>query len=194
MCLAIVKPASVNLPVDHIRNGWIANSDGGGYGFVREGRAQIRKGFMKLKEFVTAYEKDLEDNPSSPFILHFRIGTDGAIGPENTHPFRIDTGILIHNGMLSGTAARRGTGPSDTALFVDKYKSNLNYDFVVKNKTKWNSALSSNKIAMLYDDGRYAIVNEALGWWVDGVWYSNQSFKGWPGICAAYDDSDWGDS
>lgn len=191
MCLAILKPASVNVPIDHIRNGWIANSDGGGYGFVREGRAQIRKGFMKLKEFAAAYEKDAQDNPNSPFLLHFRIGTDGAKDETNTHPFRLEDGILIHNGMLSGTGAKHGVGPSDTALFVDMFKNHLNYDFVVKHKSLWNDAIGSSKLAMLYDDGRYTIVNEQLGWWVDGVWYSNQSFKGWGGQCSLYDEAGW---
>lgn len=177
MCLAIVKPAGIALPEDHIRQGWQYNNDGGGYGFVTGGRAQIRKGFMKLKEYMEAYKADAEKHPDSAFLLHFRIGTDGALGPENTHPFRTDDGILIHNGVLSGTGSQRGVGPSDTALFVDMFKSDLSYDFVLKNKMAWDAATWGSKLAILYDDGRYQIINETSGMWVDGVWYSNSSYK-----------------
>lgn len=41
---------------------------------------------------------------ASPFLLHFRLATHGAVKTENTHPFRYrlsngETGYIAHNGI-----------------------------------------------------------------------------------------------
>lgn len=193
MCLAILKPAKATLPTAHIRNGWISNPDGGGYGFVRDGKVVIRKGFSKLKEFEEAYVADSEQYKDSPFLVHFRICTMGTRGEDNTHPFPIDDGILIHNGTITGTKAVYGQGKSDTALFAEQFSKDLTFDFIMKNKTELNSSLTYNKVAILYTDKRYAIINEGDGYWVDDVWYSNKSYapraSGMP--AGWYDEEEW---
>lgn len=204
MCLAILKPAGVIVPDEHLRNGWIGNPDGAGYGYVKDGKTVAVKGFGKLSKFMEAYKKDAEANPTSPFIIHFRIRSMGDSSAGNTHPFPIEGGLLIHNGTLSGTGAVYGAGPSDTALFADMFKSNLTFDFVQEHKDELNRICASNKLVMLYDNGTYQIVNDTLGVWVDGVWYSNNSYRGyssrvmsplnvdyesdWDGV---YDEYDW---
>jgi len=177
MCLAIVKPASAVVPEDALRAGWISNSDGGGFAFVSNGEVVIANGYMKLKDFYAAYNSAVEANPDSPFLLHFRICSMGDVSKDNTHPFPIEGGALIHNGTLSGTAARYSTGPSDTKYFVEMFKKDLSFDVIQDNKGKWDAAMGHNKLAMLYNDGRYQIVNEGLGVWEGGVWYSNHSFR-----------------
>lgn len=193
MCLAIFKPAGVSVPPEHIKEGWITNSHGGGYGFVKDGKAVYRKGLMKLRDFAQAYNEDAIANPDSPFLLHFRIRSMGDQDEINTHPHQIDGGILIHNGTLTGTGAVYSNGPSDTKLFVDMFKSNLSYDFIDKHKEKWNKAIGyGNKFAILYDDGRHQILNESMGVWEDGVWYSNRSYKQWgTGSRHVYDEGEW---
>ena len=179
MCLAIAKPASVMIPEDHLRTGWVHNSHGAGYSFVKDGKVVICKGFMKLKEFMEAYLADAQANTDSPFIVHFRIASMGDNSDANTHPFPIEGGALIHNGTLSGTSAVYSRGPSDTNRFAQMYSKHLSFDNIEKHKDKWNKALEYSKLVMLYDDKRYQIVNESLGLWVDGVWYSNTSFRGY---------------
>lgn len=191
MCLAIVKPKGIAIPDDSIRQGWISNSHGGGYAFVKDGKVQIRKGLMKLKDFNDAFRADEEVNPDSAFLLHFRIRSMGDDGSTNTHPFEIDGGCLIHNGTLTGTVAEYSKGPSDTKLFAEKFKKDLSFDIIAKHKSAWDAALGSNKLAMLYDDGRYQIVNESLGLWAEGVWYSNISYKGYGGTHNVCDLEDW---
>lgn len=177
MCLAILKPAGKILPEDHIREGWISNPDGGGYGFVEEpGKIVVRKGFHKLKEFVDSYKADEEKYKDSPFLVHFRICTMGAKDDTNTHPFETEHGILIHNGTLTGTEAKYGAGKSDTALFAESFSKYLTFDFVYNHKKELDSALSHNKIALLYKDRRWIILNEDAGRWVEGIWYSNNGY------------------
>lgn len=187
MCLAIVKPASVMVPEAHLREGWRRNPDGAGYAFVHDGELQSRKGFMKLKEFLESYNKDVVAHADSPFLIHFRITSMGSTTEENTHPFKIDDGLLIHNGTLTGTGAVYGNGPSDTARFAEMFKSDLSFDFIAKHKAAWDAAVTGSKLCILYKDARYQIINEKDGRWEDGVWYSNTSYKAWassPPLCA----------
>jgi hypothetical protein len=182
MCIAMFKPAGVDVPIERLSQGWISNPDGGGYGYVKDGKTVISNGHMKLRDFLAAYNKDKEENPESPFLLHFRIRSAGAKGPINTHPFQIEGGILIHNGTLTGTGASWFDGPSDTKIFADRFSKHLNHDFVLNNKQKWEEAVGfGNKLAILYDDGRHQIINEHAGVWTDGVWYSNRSYVSWSG-------------
>lgn len=177
MCLAILKPAGRDIPEEALREGWISNPDGGGYGFVdKEGKPTVRKGFFKLREFMEAYKVDVQENADSPFLVHFRIATMGTKGPENTHPFVIDNGLMIHNGTLSGTGAVYGTGKSDTAMFADRFSKDMTFDFVYANKEELNKNLDYNKLVFLYSDKRWVILNEGLGVWDNDVWYSNRTY------------------
>ena len=190
MCLAIVRKPGVLVPEAHLKAGWEHNPDGAGFAYVANGKAVSRKGFMKWKEFFESYSEAVKENHDSAFLVHFRITSQGNNSPANTHPFQIDGGMMIHNGTLSGTGSMYGTGPSDTAKFAERYKSHLSFDFITQNQDKFDEALRGSKLCMLYDDGRYKIVNEKDGNWLDDVWYSNYSYRTYNTSRNAY--SDWG--
>lgn len=177
MCLAIFKPAKCSITEETLRAGWLGNSDGAGFAFVRNGKVQIQKGFMSVKEFLEAYDKAMKANRKSPFVIHFRIRSKGDRSADNTHPFQIKNGVLIHNGTLEGTTAEYNKGKSDTLLFSEKFADKLDYDTVSANKRDFEDAIGYNKIVLLYDDQRHIILNEGLGTWHDDVWYSNRSFE-----------------
>lgn len=177
MCLAIFKSAGAVLPEESIRNGWINNSDGGGYAFIHKGKIVVRKGFMTLKEFLASYAIDSKKYKKSPFVVHFRIRSMGDRGPENTHPYPIASGVLIHNGTLDGTGARFDQGDSDTAKFCKMFGSQMTSEWVANNKDKFELAVSYNKLVLLYENGEHFIINEAAGNWHEGVWYSNFTWQ-----------------
>jgi predicted glutamine amidotransferase len=177
VCLAIFKPAKVILPEESIRNGWISNSDGGGYAFIDKKKVVHRKGIMTLKEFGEAYAADSKQYKKSPFAVHFRIRSMGDKSPSNTHPYPIAKGMLIHNGTIDGTGAVGGVGESDTAKFCKMFGDQLTYEWVKEHKEELETAIGWNKLVMLYDDGKFHIINEKSGLWVGDVWYSNHSFK-----------------
>lgn len=191
MCLAIVQPKGTKVPLEFLQQGWIANPNGGGYAFVHDGKVAIRKGYMKLKDLLAAYSADLQSHPDSPFLIHFRITSLGETSAKFTHPFAIEGGAMIHNGTLSGTGAKNGEGPSDTAIFAERYAKNLTFDLIAKNRPDWDEALKYSKVATLYDDGRYQIINEQDGFWEDGVWYSNRSHKSYFSSACGIGTEDW---
>lgn len=192
MCLAIYKPASVTISEDNLRNGWIGNPDGGGFAFIQDDNVEIRKGFMTLKDFMAAYKLASEEHPDSPFLIHFRIRSMGARDQSNTHPYRLpDGGALIHNGTISGTGASYDNGDSDTQLFVRKYGDSLTFDIVNECKSDLEAALDYNKVAMLWSDGRHIILNESIGQWSEGAWYSNSTYRPRPNNAPNYVDPDW---
>ena len=195
MCLAIFKPAKVSIPVEHLRDGWIANPDGGGYAFIHKGKMVTKKGFTKLQEFLKSIEEDFKKHKGSPFVIHFRIRSAGDKSTENMHPFPIAGGVVIHNGTIQGTGAKYADGPSDTKLFAEKFKDNLTFKFTSEHKRELCEALGSwNKLVFLYETGNVVIVNEDKGVWRDDVWYSNYTFSprpsNAPGSCSAglYDE------
>lgn len=177
MCLAIYKPAKVSIPEESLRNGWIANPDGAGYAFVHKGKVVIRKGYTKLTDFLKDFNEDVKKHKNSAFVIHFRIRSMGDKTPENTHPFPVEGGVMIHNGTLNGTGAIYQSGPSDTRLFSEKFKDKLNLKFVLGHRAELAEAIGRyNKFVFLYDNGQGVIVNEDAGQWRDDVWYSNFSF------------------
>lgn len=190
MCLAILRPSGIQVPKANLVTGWQHNPDGAGYAFVKDGKVVIRKGFMKLKPFLESYEVDAAINPESNFLIHFRITSQGSNTEDNTHPFPIEGGALIHNGTLTGTGSTYGTGESDTRKFANMFSKNLTFDFVEQNKSKLNLATRGSKLVMLYDDDRYQIVNESDGNWNEGVWYSNYSWKQYRSL-GTYSYDDW---
>jgi len=176
LCLAIYKPPGKDVAEANLKGGWQANPHGAGFAYVRNGKVEIEKEFMKLQDFLTAYEAAVKKNKKSPFLIHFRITSMGHSGPGNTHPFQIQNGALIHNGTIYGTGATHGVGPSDTAKFAERYSTKLTFQSVEENKKELESALSPNKVAILFNDGSHQIINEATGYTIDGIWYSNNHF------------------
>lgn len=179
MCVAIVTPKGQRIPTDKLLEGWQTNGHGGGFAYVKKGKVAIEKGFMTYPEFEKAYlaaARKFADK--SPFLVHMRIRTSGLTDKENTHPFKIKGGAMIHNGVLftpSKDDEKNYKDFSDTRIFAARMYNVLTKDDIIISKKKLESTISWNKMAFLYDDGDYVILNEGAGFWVDGIWYSNRS-------------------
>jgi predicted glutamine amidotransferase len=165
-------------------SGWTSNRHGAGFAYVdkKEGKVVIRKGFMLYNDFQKAYNEACEANPDTPFIVHMRIRTSGATNGNNTHPFAIKGGAMIHNGSFF-TPGGKYVGPkddekSDTRVFAENLFNILTYeDVVAAERDILNAVGSYNKMVFLYDDGRSHIMNERDGQWIDGIWFSNGSCR-----------------
>ena len=113
MCLIIVKPKGVELPLRPLlKTSWINNPDGFGLAYNTGHSVVIIKGAMRwrttkklLAQVPTPKDRDM--------VLHFRQATEGKICPQNCHPFpiskdkdalqatRIVTDLAIaHNGII----------------------------------------------------------------------------------------------
>ena len=196
MCIAVAKPIGVEIPDDDIlTNCFKNNPDGAGFAFNHNNEVVIRKGYMKLKDFLDAFHKyDEKFNfKNRGVLIHTRITTHGGTNPQMCHPFPInsDEGALkkieycspfaiVHNGIISLTSgeATKKKDMSDTAIFVQKYLTKI-----AKNKNWFNNKanielieeLIDSKMAVLNGNGKIIMTS---GFTEDnGIFYSNSSYK-----------------
>ena len=196
MCIAIAKPIGVDIPSDDIlTNCFNNNPDGAGFAFNHNNEVIIRKGYMKLKDFLDAFHKYDEKFgfKNRGVLIHTRITTHGGTNPQMCHPFPInsDEGALkkieyvspyaiIHNGIISLTSseATKKKDMSDTAIFVQKYLTKI-----AKNKNWFNNKanmelvyeLIDSKMAVLNGKGKIVMTNGFTE--ENGIFYSNSSYK-----------------
>lgn len=188
MCIAILTQPGKSLTNTQLWRGWSGNKDGGGFAYVADGKVVISKGFLKYNDFQAAYEEAVEKyGKESPFLVHMRIGTSGGNTENNTHPFAFKptsgpAGALIHNGIMF-TPAGEWRGPkddrkSDTRVFAAALNNILVLEDVKAAKEALGKAIGGgNKLAFLYDDKSWVIINEDEGYWDDGIWYSNSGCR-----------------
>lgn len=153
---------------------------------MRDGVTVTRR-YLDFTAMYDHYAKDWSENPESVFLMHFRWATHGSVSVKNCHPFPLAMGgALIHNGVLGIEGLNKDA--SDTKFFVKNIVDKLPEGWV--DQPWWQQVLTkyigyTNKVAMLFNDGRYLILNEKLGEWKDGVWYSNDSWKVGPSKAVA---------
>lgn len=176
MCIAILKPVGQAITDEALRNSFYANRDGAGYAFVTpENQMHIVKDVFKdFDVFLAKYREDeAKYGEQSPALIHFRIATGSAVDKENCHPFKLRHGALIHNGWFFSSTREK----SDTNLMASAISNWMNYTAAQNGLVALNKHFGNNKVIVLFKDRRWVIFNEALGDWVDGVWYSNGAWK-----------------
>lgn len=200
MCVIVLKQAGKKLPPDDtLKTCWDSNPDGAGFMYAKDGKVHIRKGFMKLKKLLEALHELPADCMSGNVVIHFRVGTHGAVSRECTHPFPVcddyelmratestcDFG-MAHNGVISFAASQDGIKSdgriSDSMWFAhnvaSKYMELLELDKDFHISPLMNAAIGTNRFAFLRGDGYCWIVGD---WYTVGddepVWYSNSSYE-----------------
>jgi len=187
MCLLVLQKEGATLSENELKNSAVANPDGIGYSFVRDGKIMTKK-FRSLSKFMKGYDTDTGIyGMSSPFLLHFRYATHGENkGVENVHPFKVrDDLVFAHNGMIDGVS--KSEVLSDTQMFnmeILQRLQTLDEDFLknivlVKLIAEF---VSGSKLAFLHADKTFSIINETSGHWNDAetIWFSNYGYKDVP--------------
>jgi predicted glutamine amidotransferase len=196
MCIAIIQKAGKRIPTEWLVNSFLGNDDGAGFAYIKDGKVEIAKGYMTMKSFLPAYE-ELHNayGKDNPMLIHCRIATAGRVGADNCHPFPIKGGALIHNGHLWSTDGGRDGDKSDTREFAEKFYNILDYNSVMEAIAHHDfaDAIGHDRMAMLYDDGRYAVAgswhNEDVGLFSNsGYKYSYGSYGG---ACGWNDEWDY---
>ncbi|MFA5543159.1 MAG: class II glutamine amidotransferase [Bacilli bacterium] len=196
MCILIVKKAGSVIKEEALENGFNNNPDGWGFSYVDQSRGviEVKKGLSSFKTFLKHYRKAEQENPESNFLIHFRIATSGGIKEVNCHPFVLNENIVYaHNGILSNVLKADLEGDeNDTRAFgriILKPLYEINnrfYENPTFNRLILSFIESRNKVAILDIENNVKIYNETHGDWVEGVWYSNTSWK--------YNKKAWGKS
>jgi hypothetical protein len=173
MCIAILNEKGI-LSKETLNNSWENNDQGAGLLYNQDGKLITFKTYNK-KEFIKTYFK-VRSSIKTKIVLHFRIATSGFEQFTNLHPFLVNDNLgFVHNGVISGLGNNKH---SDTYQFNEMLKK-LNPDFLTcQTTTKLiQSFIGSSKLVFLSKDDNHHIINENLGQWVDGNWYSNDSYK-----------------
>ena len=136
MCIVVYKPKDRLMPSEEtLRQCFTRNPDGAGYMFPEDDKVVIKKGYMNFKALYQAVMKDYERlGKETPFVLHFRIQTQGGVNQECTHPFPLSKNMvdlktldiesrfgLAHNGIISLTSKSGYTQYYDSTTRTYRY-------------------------------------------------------------------------
>ena len=174
----IYKPANQKIPNKFLENAYRANKDGSGICIATGTELIVEKSKDWTHEDII---RVLEANPDLPALVHFRWTTHGGNSDANTHPFSLKGGwAAAHNGVIQ--IPIWDPTKSDTREFLDRYvkpliHNGVNLDNLTVIEQIGKVITTANKMAFLHFSGRSAIVNESVGNWDDGVWYSNYGYK-----------------
>lgn len=200
MCIAVYKPAGVEIPSKKIfENCFSNNDDGAGIMYSFGGKVHIEKGFMTFKAFKKGLKDIIKKTGGTkkcediPMVFHFRITSQGAVCKELTHPFPICNDYdemkkssqvvdmaLAHNGIIDFASSYSVKDHNDTMEFIKEvaYGQINNNKNWYKNKRTINLfdyLLTGNRVVILDGDGHAQMFGK---WEVkDGVYYSNSSYS-----------------
>lgn len=179
MCLLIAKPAGTTIPEDAMRSGYDANDHGAGFAVAEDGKVLIRKGFFNFDKFLKAYLEVSKDQ-TLPALVHFRIGTSGHNDEDNCHPFVVGNMAMAHNGVFPAFSFS-GTESDTNRLSIYLNALETTSPGIVLTPPMLGMlddiCDERNKLAFLTPSGKIQIVADRLGYWDDGIWYSNLSYK-----------------
>lgn len=185
MCLLCYYPPQAETDLSALANSCANNPDGFGWSTLDVKRGKIETFHsMNSDEVISSFETERKRNPETHALFHARLATAGTVTTDNCHPFRIGGGVnavLGHNGHLP-VDIRKGDKRSDTRVFAEDLLPErigaLDSRKRYKKLEKW---ARGNKLVILSADSRLAkpvyLVNEELGLWDSGVWYSNTSYS-----------------
>lgn len=176
MCIAILNTKKAGrLPKKQVQNSWDNNDMGAGLLWNKDGKLSVFKSY-DYEEYVDKYNELRDDNTIGNIVLHFRIATSGYNGEHNLHPFLTNDDLgFVHNGVIKGLGNKSF---SDTYEFNDMLKK-FKHNFLSCDMTKYfiSEYIGYSKLVFLDNKDKYTIINEELGKWANGNWYSNDSYK-----------------
>jgi len=179
MCIAILN-TSGTLDKQTFQTCWKNNPDGGGLAWNEGGKLQIFKEMKQVDRLYSKYQRIRKHNTRGNILIHFRVATHGKINATNCHPFLVNKNLaFIHNGIISGAGLETHADFSDTYLFNQLILQKLPRDFTT-NEAILNllaQYIDYSKLIFLDSFDNWTIVNEDLGHWDGGNWYSNESYK-----------------
>ena len=176
MCIAILNTKKGGrLPKSQVQNSWDNNDMGSGLLWNKDGKLNVFKSY-DYEEYLEKYNELRDDKSIGNIILHFRIATSGYNGEHNLHPFLVNDDLgFVHNGVIKGLGNKTF---SDTYEFNDMLKK-YKHNFLTCDMSKFfiSEYIGYSKLIFLDSKDKYTIINEELGKWASGNWYSNDSYK-----------------
>lgn len=185
MCLIYYKPQEVEFPEAAVRSSFIANNDGFGVMYAKNGRVRV---YRIMPNNVTEVINLVERYKNLEMAGHMRFATSGEVNKKMCHPLKIlrkeDDGAdlyVMHNGVLSGLPTKNDKC-SDTwhlaQLWLKPILKRAGPDIIQDEvfQQVWKKFIGTgNKLLFLDDVGRYTFINKEAGSdkAVEGCWVSN---------------------
>ena len=182
MCLLILAKGGSTPSKKSLRIAAKANPDGFGFAIIGTDNRIHRFRSMDIEETITAFFEARKRFPKGHAIFHLRITTHGATNIDNCHPFVINDDVVMgHNGMLP---IKEENGRSDTRIFAEDWLPEIGVKPLLDDPEgvqELEKFIGYSKLAFLNVGDElnkpFYIINEKLGHWKNGVWYSNYSYE-----------------
>lgn len=167
MCVIISAPAGAILTKDLLTRESGVNPDGWGLMWPENGKLMVKKGLDMEVGVEEAFKLPTDVNR----LIHFRIATNGAIAPENCHPFQFGKGLgLMHNGIIPKFSHDKDI--SDTKLFASHLGA-----WLAKKRVGLSDSALVDFIKKIDSSSRFALMNEAGEFTLVGDWVNEGEFK-----------------
>ena len=191
MCIAIYLPEFKEISEETLKICNDANPDGFGFAFFNDKNELVlnkevdeKKILRKIKVFPLVRKNFIH----RPFLIHFRIATHGKISQRCCHPFKVDNDLVFcHNGVLPHSyGTTKDSKSSDTMMFNKNILQRIEKKDINKMMEGNNQILKDllegyigdrNKVILLDSMDNVQILNEKVGIWDKGIWFSNDSYK-----------------
>lgn len=134
----------------------------------------VKRAALPDAEYARAWLDSTLPGNGAPCAVHARYATHGKVDRENCHPFELDGGYFMHNGVLHiDTSA--DTSKSDTRHYMERYLAGRTQTLLSDHygRELVGEHIDGNKFAWLSPDGHIYVVNRAQGFEWGDVWFSN---------------------
>ena len=184
MCLLMVCNPKATPTRDELLTACANNPDGFGWA-VNTGNKIITGKSFNAEHAVNSLLNLLKKYPQGFGLFHARIATHGSVCIANTHPYKVggrSDVVMAHNGVLS-IEVPEGDDRSDSRVFAEDWLPEIGLGSLDDEQlfSELETLCAGSKIAILTTSAQLKkpvyIINEDLGHWVDGVWWSNHSYK-----------------
>lgn len=179
ICVIIAKEAGKKIDQEILEACYLANPDGFGVAWAKNGKIGRYKGMLGDSEIVEVC-KAITPYPA---VIHFRWATHGLKNKDNCHPFLVGRGeiAMAHNGVFSGVRPdeeERTKEWSDTRV-IASVLNNWTEEILrrsIKTFEEWHG--QGNRTAFLFKTGEIL----RTGSWdnFEGLMFSNLNWK-WRG-------------
>lgn len=186
MCLLIFAPKGETPNSARLEEAARNNPDGFGFA-IHAGDRIVRHRGMNFDQVMERFTVERAKH-AGPAMFHLRIATHGTVNTKNCHPFYVGNDsrtVLGHNGIIP-VDIPKGDQRSDTKYFSEVILPSHGGISAINSKKyrrKLGKSINGSKLVILSVDPNAKhdsiIVNEELGHWDDGIWWSNKSYQKW---------------
>jgi hypothetical protein len=183
MCLLMVASPNYTPTRQELMCACTNNPDGFGFAIHIGDRIITGKG-LNAEHVVSKFLKLRGQYPDSWAMFHARWATHGSVCATNSHPYEVGGRqdiILAHNGVL-GIDIPAGDDRSDTLVFSEDWLPN--FLELLDDECGFGELeelVSGSKICIFSTapelQNQVYLLNEDLGHWVGGLWWSNYSYQ-----------------